>query len=476
MTDSLLSRRALMRYGAYGAGAAALAGVAAGWDRLTAADIPGRDDGSLVIATLGSAFNPEAQRALRDGFREVHPDIKIRINPVQAYDWSDFFAKILTLVGGGHAAGRLCTSPPRAPSCSPTGWRIRWTSSSARDRAELQEYFDDVHPSLIEAFMYQGSLFQLPFDFNAAEHLLQHRRAANAPACSGRPRRLDQGRLPRRAARDARRRTAAVPPVLLDQPPVGRRGAVAVRQRHQLPGRVQGPRRGVAVEQFYPDDPTSAQRGGGYRWLETQRRRPAAWRSRSSTCARWSPGGLGSSPAQGAAANWSARFAEGVIGMTPAGGFWVQGLNQGGHGRGRLRRDVLPAVAHAAAPVRRRRATRSCGRPKRKDEAWEWVKFCASKEAMQLAIPAQPDHADPALAWSTRPSTPARGPGTGRSSTTRSTASRPPARSRAAAAGRGRDRPDQERAGPPLTGPAGSVAPRAAHDAARPRDWPLRRT
>ena len=37
-----------------------------------------------------------------------------------------------------------------------------------RDAAEMQEYFDDVHPSLIESFFYKGSLFQLPDNFNAA--------------------------------------------------------------------------------------------------------------------------------------------------------------------------------------------------------------------------------------------------------------------------------------------------------------------
>src|SRR5690606_23548007 len=40
--------------------------------------------------------------------------------------------------------------------------------------------------------------------------------------------------------------------------------------------------------------------------------------------------GLGSSPAQGGGGELVARFAQGQIGMTPAGGFWVQGLHEGG--------------------------------------------------------------------------------------------------------------------------------------------------
>ena len=37
-----------------------------------------------------------------------------------------------------------------------------------RDAADMKEYFDDVHPSLIESFLYKGNLFQLPDNFNAA--------------------------------------------------------------------------------------------------------------------------------------------------------------------------------------------------------------------------------------------------------------------------------------------------------------------
>ncbi|CAM5702285.1 hypothetical protein SALBM311S_03530 [Streptomyces alboniger] len=174
MTDSLLSRRSLMRYGAYGAGAAALAGVAAGWDRLTGADIPGRDDGSLVIATLGSAFNPEAQRALRDGFREVHPDIRIRINPVQAYDWSDFFSKILTQIAAGTAPDLVYVATEGVQLFAQRlGVPLdRWAK---RDEAELRTYFADVHPSLVESMMYEGSLHQLPVEFNAADMYLNSR-------------------------------------------------------------------------------------------------------------------------------------------------------------------------------------------------------------------------------------------------------------------------------------------------------------
>jgi multiple sugar transport system substrate-binding protein len=137
--------------------------------------------------------------------------------------------------------------------------------------------------------------------------------------------------------------------------------------------------------QFYPNDPTSAQRSGGYRWLEPNADDPRMAESFEYLRAMVAEG-LGSSPAQGGGGELVARFAEGLIGMTPAGGFWVQGLNQGGMGEDEFDVTFFPrwrSQRHqfgAAGYVIMRTS-------QRKDEAWEWVKFCAGKDAMRLAIP-----------------------------------------------------------------------------------------
>src|SRR5690349_17373598 len=91
-----ISRRALL--GLLGAGAL---GVAASWPRLTARDIPGRDSDALTIAILGTAQDAEARAGLVAAFNEQHPDIPVRIVAIQGQDWSNFFAKILTMVAAG---------------------------------------------------------------------------------------------------------------------------------------------------------------------------------------------------------------------------------------------------------------------------------------------------------------------------------------------------------------------------------------
>lgn len=173
MTDSHPTRRTLLRYGAYGAGAAALAGTAASWDRLTGADIPGRNDGSLVVATLGPAYGPEAVRTLTEGFKQVHPDIKLRINAVQAVDWSDFFAKILTQIAAGTAPDLVYVATEGVQLFAQR-LGVPLDDWVKRDAEELREYFADVHPSLVESMMYEGSLYQLPVEFNAADMYLNH--------------------------------------------------------------------------------------------------------------------------------------------------------------------------------------------------------------------------------------------------------------------------------------------------------------
>ena len=165
MTD--ISRRAVL--GAAGAGAVALFG--ANWSRLTATDIPGRGGDALNVAILGTSQDAAARQGLVDAFRRQHPDIPVRIQAIQGQDWSNFFAKILTMVAAG--------TPPDVCVVATEGAQLFADRLAepldpyiTRDAAVMQDYFSDVHPSLIEAFMYRGNLYQLPIDFNAANMYL----------------------------------------------------------------------------------------------------------------------------------------------------------------------------------------------------------------------------------------------------------------------------------------------------------------
>ncbi|MEV0633858.1 extracellular solute-binding protein [Streptomyces sp. NPDC050619] len=377
MTDSLLSRRALMRYGAYGAGAAALAGVAAGWDRLTAADIPGRDDGSLVIATLGSAFNPEAQRALRDGFREAHPDIRIRINPVQAYDWSDFFSKILTQIAAGTAPDLVYVATEGVQLFAQRlGVPLdRWAK---RDAAELRTYFADVHPSLVESMMYEGSLYQLPVEFNAADMYLNNRvlERAGADLPDDDWTHDDFTTLLRAMKRSNGDRFT---PYFWTNRLWGGVVPWLFANDTNLLTESKAPGGDWLWNSFYPEALRRG-RGGGYRWttpLADSDRVAEVYDYLSSLVQE----DLCTRPEGGDGRNLVGVFSTGRVGVTPAGGFWAGGLHEAGmkpadydvryFPRRRTRRHQFGAAGYAMLRTSTMR-----------DEAWEFIKYTARKDVM----------------------------------------------------------------------------------------------
>lgn len=372
-----LSRRALLAAAGLGA-----VGTAASWKRLTAQDIPGRGDDVLTIAILGTAQDAEARAGLVAAFSEKHPDIPVRVQAIQGADWSNYFAKILTLIAAG-VSPDVCVVATEGTQLFAERLGEPLDEYVTRDAAELQEYFDDVHPSLIEAFLYQGSLFQLPLDFNAANIYYN---------------------------------TAALNQAGLERPPddwtiddftnylrAMNRGAVGDFRSFFWTNRLWGGvvpwlyinDTSVLVEsksgggewfwdRFYPDDPTSSQRSGGFEWLEPDAENPRTIET-FDYLRELVAEGLAVSPAQGGGGELVARFASGKIGMTPAGGFWVQGLSEGGMGPDDFDVSFMPkwqSQKHqfGAAGYTIMRTS------KRKDEAWEWVKFCATREAMKIAI------------------------------------------------------------------------------------------
>lgn len=122
----------------------------------------------LRVAQFGSAENAMLTQKLLNDFKKVQPDITVEVTGIPAPDWDGFAAKLLTQIAAGDVpdvyivatealqlfAGRKLISPI--------------SELVMRDKAQLQEFFTDVHPSLIEAMMYDGQLYSLPDNFNAA--------------------------------------------------------------------------------------------------------------------------------------------------------------------------------------------------------------------------------------------------------------------------------------------------------------------
>nr|WP_163542656.1 extracellular solute-binding protein [Occultella kanbiaonis] len=363
--------------GALGVAGAATVGLS--WPRLTASDIPGRGEDVLTVAILGTSQDAAARQSLVDAFTEAHPDIRVRIQAIQGNDWGDFFSKILTMIAAG--------TPPDVVNVATEGTQL-FASRMAepldayvmRDAADLQEYFDDVHPTLLEAFMYEGSLFQLPTDFNAANMYL------NTEA-------LDSAGLERPPddwTKDdftdllrAMRATNAddfVPYFWTNRLFGGLVPWLYVNDTSFLT-ETKAPGGGWFWDRFYPGE----QRSGGYRWLESNAEDPLVAES-VEYLRELVAEGLGTRPEEGGGGALVGLFASGRIGTTPAGGYWAQGLHEAGMDpdgfdvqffpRWRTQRHQFGAAGYAIMAT-----------SERKDAAWEWVKFSATKPAMELAYP-----------------------------------------------------------------------------------------
>lgn len=113
----------------------------------------------LTVALIGH-HDEAAWESLRQAFRAKQPDLSVYIDSYPG-GWREWLERtrmhttradvFITSAGNTQFLAKSYATP--------------LDSFVKRNAASLQEYFDDVPPSLVEAFMYQGSLFQLPINF-----------------------------------------------------------------------------------------------------------------------------------------------------------------------------------------------------------------------------------------------------------------------------------------------------------------------
>ncbi|MET7839414.1 extracellular solute-binding protein [Streptomyces sp. NPDC005356] len=377
MTDSKFPRRALLRGASYGAGAAALAGVAASWDRLTAADVHGRDDHALVVATLGSAVDPAAQRALSDGFRALHPGLDVRLVPVQATDWSDFFAKILTQIAAGTAPDVVYVATEGVQLFAQR-LGVALDDRVRRDKEELREYFADVHPSLVESMMFEGSLYQLPVEFNAADIYL-NRAVLKRSRVEVPPPDWDRDDFTALLRTMKRGGGSGFTPYFWTNRLWGGVVPWLFANGTNVLAESKAPGGDWLWDTFYPPRDRRG-RGGGYRWT-----RPQATADRVEEVYEYLSSliqdRLCSRPEGGSGTNLVGVFSTGRVGVTPAGGFWAGGLHTAGMRRDaydvqyfprwRTQRHQFGAAGYALLKT-----------SKKQDEAWEFIKYSVRKDVL----------------------------------------------------------------------------------------------
>uniref|UniRef100_UPI002FC970FC extracellular solute-binding protein n=1 Tax=Pseudarthrobacter sp. TaxID=1934409 RepID=UPI002FC970FC len=253
-----------------------------------------------------------------------------------------------------------------------------------RDAADMAEFFADVHPSLVEAFMYKGSLFQLPMDWNAAN--MYYNTTAFAQAGLERPA-DDWTHVDFRnslAAMRKARPTDFTPYYWTNRlfggvvPWLYANDTSFLKETRSTGG-------DWLWDSFYANDPSRSLRSGGYQWLEPNADDPRVFET-FDYLRGLVKDGLGVRPEEGGGSSLVGLFASNRIGTTPAGGYWVQGLHEAGmkendydvafFPKWRSQRHQFGTAGYAIMKT-----------AKDKDAAWEWIKFSASREAMELIFP-----------------------------------------------------------------------------------------
>jgi multiple sugar transport system substrate-binding protein len=107
------------------------------------------------------------QASLAPEVAKIDSKIKLEVNAVNGTDWNDFFAKVLTQIASGSPPDIVGVATEGVQLMASKGLAIPLDDYVKKDMSSLKEYFDDVHPTLVEAMMYQGHLYELPSDFNA---------------------------------------------------------------------------------------------------------------------------------------------------------------------------------------------------------------------------------------------------------------------------------------------------------------------
>jgi len=99
-------------------------------------------------------------------FHSQYPTINVKVISLPGATWSDYFAKILTLVAGGRAPDIIRIATEGARLFGARDLLLPLDSLIKRDAHEMEDYFSDVSPKLVNVFKYNGKQLALPFEWS----------------------------------------------------------------------------------------------------------------------------------------------------------------------------------------------------------------------------------------------------------------------------------------------------------------------
>jgi multiple sugar transport system substrate-binding protein len=367
-----VSRRSVLIGGASIVGAAGLSACGLGGNSSSASK-------TLNVALFGSQDVADSTAKVAQPFMKANPGVTVNFIGINGTDWNDFFTKILTQIVAGNPPDIVVVATEGVQLFAQKNLVSPLDDYVKRDKDELAPYFQDVHPSLVESMMYQGSLFELPTDFNAANmyfstKLMQESGLGLPPSDWT----LDDFRS---IATSLKKNTGSVP------------FNWVVRLWGSWTSFMYANGGNLVTEgkygggdwlwsTFYSGDPAAQGRGGGWQWGAPTANSDAVVESLD-LMIELANSGLSSKPDVGGGTLLQGLFASNKIGMTIGGGFWAGGLHNAGMPDGsfdvqffpkwKVQRHLFGAGGYGILES-----------SENKDLAWEFIKSLVSPSSINI--------------------------------------------------------------------------------------------
>jgi len=329
--SSPTSRRSILLGGAAVAGAAGLSACGLGGGG-------GAASKTLTVAMFGSQEAADAAAKVAQPFIKANPGYTVKYIGINGTDWNDFFTKILTQIAAGN--------PPDIVGIATEGVQLFAQKKLAhplddyvqQDKDKLASYFKDVHPSLVEAMMFQGSLFVLPTDFNAGNMyfnttLLQTSGLQVPPSDWT----MDDFNS---IAASLKKNPDTIPFDWVVRLWGSWTSFMYANGGNLLTeGKFDGGE--WLWDTFYSGDPAAQGRGGGWSWGDPTANSDAVVESLD-LMVELANSGLSAKPDVGGGGTLQGLFASNKIGMSIGGGFWAGGLHNAGMPNGSFDVQMFP--------------------------------------------------------------------------------------------------------------------------------------
>lgn len=379
-----VSRRSLMKLGGAGLAAAGL-GSLAGCSGSSKEGSPSTEKATLKWIYFGPQTSATAlQKTLEPKIQAIDKSASLVVTGVNGTDWNDFIAKVLTMIASGDVPDIVGIATEGTQLMAEKDLIMPLDDYVKKDMSGLKEYFDDVHPALVEAMMYKGSLFSMPDNFNAGSMFystsLFEKAGLQRPADNWT---VDDFHSYAQKLAGLGGQTNAFDWVVRLW---GSWTSFMYANNANLleAGKYSGGD-WLWKSDAYSGNALAAGRAGGWNWGAPTANSPDTVEALDFVV-QMQKSGLSPSPDVGGGGTLQGLFASGRIGMTIGGGFWAGGLHNAGMPKGSFDVSLFPTWKSNRSLF----GTGGCAifqKSKHKDLAWEVCKMIIDKSTFPIMNP-----------------------------------------------------------------------------------------